>query len=244
MCFLGFLRVAAATATLASVSERAFAQEEPSDEPPDHGWFDDEESPPDAVATSDDAAEREPAPPTAPATAGASVSVAVQPKQDRAPKVPLEREPDQGRFRFGISPLYGVAKYRESGQEDFRSDDDIVIGLETRFGGQINDVFAVYAVPSLIGSDTFRIATGVVVEATVVDTLSFGAGLDGLLGTDEEWAGLRPGAGVQARAGVHFGDLQPSRRKVFSLHTVGKADFYFDDAGVLMFAVMLGYDAM
>ncbi|NUO53050.1 MAG: hypothetical protein HOV80_29740 [Polyangiaceae bacterium] len=241
MSFLRFACAGTAAFALALVSDSAFAQDQ-SDED-DSGWF--EEDPEQETAEPTEAEPTE-----APATSE-TPAIAVDPAEEptKKPKAaatakPPERPGNQTRFRWGISPFAGVAKYRESGRDEFRNSEDFAMGLETRFGGQLDDTLALYAVPSLIGSDTLRIATGLVIEATLADAISLGAGMDGLAGTDDDWEGIQPGIGAQARLGLHFGKLRPSRRKMFSAYFVTKADYYFDDSAVLMMGGMLGYDAM
>jgi hypothetical protein len=246
MSFLRFACAGTAALALALVSDSALAQDDAPDD--DHsGWF--EEDP------EQESAERTEPEPTEEPAASETPAIAVDPADEPAAKPkpkskakatakPPERPGNQTRFRWGISPFAGVAKYREAGREEFRNSEDFAMGLETRFGGQLDDTIALYAVPSLIGSDTLRIATGLVLEATFVDTISLGAGMDGLAGTDDDWEGIQPGLGAQARFGLHFGKLRPSRRKMFSMYFVTKADYYFDDSAVLMMGGMLGYDAM
>ncbi len=243
MSFLRFACAGSAALALASVSDSALAQDESPDQDDDSGWFDEDPEQP-AEATTEEPTE-EPATSETPAVAvDPPAEPTAKPKKRPTPKATPEREPNQGRFRWGISPFAGVAKYRESGRDEFSHSEDFAMGLETRFGGQLDDTVALYAVPSLIGSDTLRIATGLVLEATFADTISLGAGLDGVAGTDEDWEGIQPGIGAQARFGLHFGKLRPSRRKVFSMYFVTKADYYFSDMACLMMGGMLGYDAM
>lgn len=238
MSFLRFAYAAAVVAPLATMSGAAAAQEETEE---DSGWFEEDEAP----QPTENVGEETPPAETPAIAVEPEAPAAIPPKKKLdVPKGPPEREPNQGRFRWGISPFFGMAKYREQYDDEFRHDDDFAMGLETRFGGQLDDTLALYAVPSIIGSDTLRIATGLVIEATLADTISFGAGMDGILGTDEDWEGALPGLGAQGRLGLHFGKLRPSRRKVFSAYLVGKADYYFHDMGVLMLGGMLGYDAM
>lgn len=240
MSFLRFACAGTAALALASVSDPALAQDDASDED-DTGWFEEDAEQP-AEPTDTDATEE----PAARQPTAVAVDPTERPKSKAKPKTAAEpeRPANQGRFRWGISPFAGVAKYRKSGREEFRNSEDFAMGLETRFGGQLDDTVALYAVPSLIGSDTLRIATGLVIEAAFADAISIGAGMDGLAGTDDDWEGIVPGIGAQARLGVHFGKLRPSRRKMFSAYFVTKADYYFDDSACLMMGGMLGYDAM
>lgn len=242
MSFLRFACAASAALALASVSDPALAQDDASDD--DTPWFDEDPAEPAAPTDTEDIEETAPSEtPAIAVDAPAEPKARSKPKRNRAATVP-EREANQGRFRWGISPFAGVAKYRKPSRDEFRNSEDFAMGLETRFGGQLDDTLALYAVPSLIGSDTLRIATGLVLEGTFIDTISLGAGMDGIAGTDDDWEGIQPGVGGQARFGLHFGKLRPSRRKMFSMYFVTKADYYFNDSAVLMMGGMLGYDSM
>jgi hypothetical protein len=242
MSFLSNACAGAAACALALVSDFALAQDESSEED-DSGWFEEDPEQP-AESTQTEPTEEPPNSETPAVAVDPPAEATAKPKKRPTPKAPPEREPNQGRFRWGISPFAGVAKYREAGRDEFRHDEDFAMGLETRFGGQLDDSLALYAVPSLIGSDTLRIATGLVIEGMLADTISLGAGVDGIAGTDEDWEGILPGIGAQGRFGLHFGKLRPSRRKMFSMYFVTKADYYFNDSAALMMGGMLGYDAM
>mgnify|MGYP007073250580 CR=1 FL=1 len=152
------------------------------------------------------------------------------------PPPPVER--DRARFRGGVSGILG-------GVSDDGDEFEWGAGVEGRFGVQFNDEFALYATPSIIGSERLRLGGGVVVEGVFGDVLSLGGGLDGIMisesGEVGDWV---PGIGAQGRVGLHFGSYRPGRRKVFSMHGNVRADVYTDGSSGFTLAAMFGYDAM
>lgn len=227
--------------TLAFVSGPASAQD-PEDD--DAGWFDEEPDPapdeaePDAA---DPAPLEEPAPnvvavepPTEPASAPPPPDA--RPRVARpAPSLARERP---GRFRWGLSPAFGGAQYGDD--PDFQ----FLMGLEARFGGQLSDELAIYAVPSVLGSESLRVGTGLVFEGCLGDVLTIGAGADAALTSTDGWHDFVPGAGPQLRIGIHIGKDKPTRRKAFSMVAFSKLDFLFDGERNSIVGGMLGYDAM
>ncbi len=237
--------------TLALVSHHAIAQEEePSDSDPDE-WFDEAEEPsmepPDEV---------EPAPDTEPPYEAEPVTQpdpfpgetqraekerrrkAKMGSSRRLPRHPPPDLEDKGRFRGGVGAIFAGARYDDD--EDFV----FLSGVEARFGGQLDDTFGVYATPSILVSDTVRLATGVALDLTLGDVFSIGGGVEGIIGSLDGWGEWTPGASLTARSGFHMGRYRPSRRKVFSLEAIAKVDFYFDDTKVLILGAALGYDSM
>jgi hypothetical protein len=246
MTLLRFACAAAAAATLASVSGPAAGQDV-IPEGDDQGWFDGDDEPetvPAEPAPTEPqvVAAPEPDAPSSPAASSPPAAAQPAPADAASARPPDEREPNQGRFRWGISPYFGAARYFRN---DTNDEMKFAFGLEARFGGQIDDMLAVYAVPSIIGSETMRVATGVVVEGTFGDIVSVGGGLDAILGSEDDREGpLTPGLGPEARIGVHVGKNRPSRRKAFSMVANLKLDFFTSGDKTIMIGGMAGYDAM
>ncbi len=250
MLGLRLLSGAAVLVTLASLSAPARAQAE--DDPPGGGWFDEEEEPAAPEPGSDPAdggeeAEETPAADPDPfpgeserrrkqeeAASKKQLALARPPLRDVSPP----RPPVTGRFRGGISALFAGARYGDD--EDF----SFLTAIEGRFGGQIDEVWAVYATPSVAISETTRLGGGPTVEVTLSDVFSIGAGAEGILGALGERGDWTAGASVGARAGLHLGVYEPGRRKVFSMDLITKVDFYFDDTRVFILGGALGYDSM
>lgn len=243
-----------AASALALVSQRSLAQEaDPADPNPDE-WFEEEEEP------EVEQADPEPGADTAPPPYGEDASPSTEPnpfpgeaprateQTQRKPsrrkakrtkaRFPPPRLEDPGRFRGGVGAIFAGARYNDSDDFVFLS------GIEARFGGQLDDTFGVYATPSILVSDTVRLATGVALDLTLGDVFSLGGGVEGIIGSLEEWGQWTPGASLTARSGFHMGKYMPNRRKVFSLEAIAKVDFYFDDTKVLILGAALGYDAM
>lgn len=222
------------SATLALMSGPAFAQD-PDDD--DTGWFDEDEEPP---APEPDAPEEEPAPnvvatepapPPEPPPAPRALPAAPKP----AAAVSRERT---GRFRWGLSPAFGGVQYDDD--PDFL----FLMGLEARFGGQLSDDLAVYAVPSVLGSEKLRVGTGLVIEGCFGDVFTVGGGADVALSSTDGWTDFVPGGGPTVRLGLHIGKDKPTRRKAFSMYGFSKLDFFTNDDRDVIVGGMLGYDGM
>lgn len=239
-----------AASALALVSNRSLAQDaDPAASNPDE-WFEEEEEP-EPTADPEPGADTEPPysedqpPATQPDPFPGETQKRVEEKR-RNPKskkrtrarFPPPGLEDPGRFRGGVGAIFAGARYNDD--EDFV----FLSGIEARFGGQLDDTFGVYATPSILVSDTVRLATGVALDLTLGDVFSLGGGVEGIIGSLEEWGQWTPGASLTARSGFHMGKYMPNRRKVFSLEAIAKVDFYFDDTKVLILGAALGYDAM
>jgi hypothetical protein len=240
MTYLRLILVAATVVPLTTVSGPAWGQGA-DDEPPDgEGWFDGDD--PEPVPGDEPPAEEPPAVATEPpATEVSTPPPEVEPlseKDKRRFLPPVIERPRPGRFRWGISPYFGAVKYDDEDSYLFQ------MGLEARFGGQLSDELAVYAVPSILGSESLRVATGFIIEGCFGDVVSLGGGLDAAVNTTDGWTEFQPGAGPTARVGLHIGKDKPARRKAFSLYAVSKVDFYLEGDHLLMFGGMLGYDGM
>lgn len=237
MSYLRLFLALGAVATLASVSRPAVAQDEGNDE--GGGWFD-EEPEPEPTPAPEEAAPSEPAPNVVATDPAPDPAAHPQPaaKPDvPAPRPPVPRE-RPGRFRWGLSPFFGAVEYDD--EPDFL----FMMGLEARFGGQLSDDLAVYATPSILGSDALRVGTGVIFEGCFGDVFTIGGGADVALGSTDGWKDFVPGGGPQARVGLHIGKDKPTRRKAFSMYGVTKIDFYTNDDRAVIVGGMLGYDGM
>lgn len=237
MTFLRLFVALGAVATLASVSGPAGAQEPGDDE--GQGWFEEEPEPP----PPEEAPAAEPAPNVAATEPVAEPAPAAQPQpavvtDRRAPPPPVVQGERPGRFRWGLSPFFGGTQYGDD------SDFLFTMGLEARFGGQLSDELAVYATPSILGSDTLRVGTGLILEGCFGDVFTIGGGADVALGSTDGWQDFVPGGGPQARVGLHFGKDKPTRRKAFSMYAVTKIDFFINDDRNVIIGGMLGYDGM
>lgn len=238
MTYLRLILLVAAAVPLATVSGPAWGQGVDEGSSEDDGWFtEDEEAEPSVVEEPEsepNVVATEPPPASTPPPVVEPLS-----EEDKRRFLPPEIErPRPGRFRWGISPHFGAVEY--DGDDDFL----FQMGLEARFGGQLSDELAIYADPSILGSETLRVATGIVIEGCFGDVFSIGGGIDGALNSTDGWRDFKPGGGPTARVGLHIGKDKPARRKAFSAYLVSKTDFYFDGDRMVMLGTMLGYDGM
>ena len=241
MTYLRLILVAAAVVPLATVSGPAWGQGAADEQPDGDGWFDGDD--PEPVPGDEPAAEPDDEP-TAVATEPPPAEVSAPPARATPPPdrrrflPPVIERTRPGRFRWGLSPHFGAVAYDDRDEYLFQ------MGLEARFGGQLSDELAIYADPSILGSKTLRVATGVVIEGCFGDVVSIGGGIDGALNSTDGWSDFKPGGGPTARVGLHIGKDKPERRKAFSMYLVSKTDFYFDGGRAVMLGTMLGYDGM
>jgi hypothetical protein len=174
---------------------------------------------------------------------------------------PPPEDPNATRFRWGISGFGG--KYFVGGQSG------TLYGIDMRFGAQINQMFAVYGSPIILGgagvsgtnSSTGSTASvnafalygiGALFDVTLEDMVYLAAGPEVLSGGGGGINAKSDGSGnvsaeagtflgVEGRAGLAFGSIKPARRKCFTIGVDLHAVFM--NKTVVFPVLTLGYDS-